>query len=381
MNKEEYLKSANDMIYLIRCIVNDKKPSSDKVENINLENLYTVSSQHMLTSITAMALESAGIEDNSFTQAKGKAFRKIAVLDIERALLFQYLDSKGIWYMPLKGIVMKDYYPEYGMRQMSDNDILFDPKYRPAVKEYFESCGYETDEYGEGNHDVYFKAPVSNFEMHVGLFHQKHAKRFPTIYNYYQDVKDRLIKSESGSEYHFGREDFYLFMTAHEYKHYYGGGTGLRSVLDTYMFMKKFGDTLDMKYIEGELEKLGIAEFEHESRKLAMNLFGRAAPTGKNGRAANSLNEEERSMFEYIVFSGTYGNKENAVVNKINREGGKLKYVWGRIFPPLEKLKSDYPVFFKYKILIVFLPFYRFIKILTVSKKRVKRELKALSKH
>lgn len=375
MNNEEYLKSVKDMIYLIYCAVNNNKPQSDKVQNMNIENLYKTAERHMLTAVTAIALESAGVKAADFTQAKGKACRKNAVLDVERNSLFKYLDSKGIWYMPLKGAVMKDYYPKYGMRQMSDNDILFDPEHRAAVREYFEKRGYEIKIYQHGNHDIYLKPPISNFEMHVELFHPNHAVRFPKIYNYYQNVKERLIKFGNGCEYHFSNEDFYVYMTAHEYKHYSVAGTGLRSLLDTYVFMKKFEDTLDMKYIKGELEKLGIAEFELENRSLAMNLFG-----------SNKLTDEDNSMFKYIVFSGIYGNKDNAIINKIRRTGssgiaGKIKYVFGRLFPPLEKLKSSYPIFFKYKVLLVFLPFYRFVRIFTVSKNRVKRELRILSKY
>ena len=375
MNKEQYLESVKDMIYLIYCAVNNNKPQSDKVQNMNIENIYETAEHHMLTAVTAAALESAGVKEDNFTQSKGKAYRKNAMLDIERKLLFKYLDDKGIWYMPLKGAVMKDYYPTYGMRQMSDNDILFDPEYRAAVKEYFESHGYEVREYEQEYQDIYLKAPVSNFEMHVGLFHPRHALKYPEIYNYYQNVKERLIKSKNGCEYHFSNEDFYIYMTAHEYKHYSAGGTGLRSLLDIYIFMKKFGDTLDMEYIKGELKKLGIEEFELQSRNLAMNLFG-----------SNKLTDKDYSMFEYIVFSGTYGNRKNIITNKIKRTGSKgiaakTKYLWGRLFPPIETLKISYPVFYKYKILLVFLPFYRFTKIFTVSKSKVKNELKVLSKY
>ena len=375
MNREEYLKSTNDMIYLICCIINDKKPNVDKIERMNVENLYITANGHMLTAITAMALESAGVKDDKFTQSKGKAFRKIAALDIDRAALFKYLDSECIWHMPLKGAVMKDYYPAYGMREMSDNDILFDPSCRVKVKEYFESCGYEVEEYGESNQDVYLKAPVSNFEMHTALFREDHILKFPEIYDYYKHVKERLLKEKNGCEYRFSNEDFYIYMTAHEYKHYTGNGMGLRSILDIYVFMNKFADTLDMKYIEGELKKLGIAEFEHESRNLAMNLF-----------SSGKCTDEEKKMFEYIVFSGTYGKRDNAIINRIKKTGskgavGKLKYVWGRFFPPVERLKFKYPVFFKYKILLVFLPFYRISRIFTVSRNEVKRELRVLRKY
>lgn len=36
-------------------------------------------------------------------------------------------------------------------------------------------------------------------------------------------------------------------------------GTGLRSIVDLYVFLKSAGDKLDRDYVDGELEKLGIS--------------------------------------------------------------------------------------------------------------------------
>ena len=127
--------------------------------------------------------------------------------------------------MPLKGSLLKDLYPRYGMRQMSDNDILFDSSRAEDVRQIMESMGFTTKHFGHGNHDVYFKKPVSNFEMHTSIINRNNERMF----EYYRNVKERLIKNDNDAcGYHFSDEDFYIFMIAHEYKHYTGGGTGLR---------------------------------------------------------------------------------------------------------------------------------------------------------
>ena len=114
-----------------------------------------------------------------------------------------------------------------------------------------------------------------------------------------------------------------------------------------------------------------IAEYERSSRHLAMNLFGK-----------NKLADEDREMFEYIVFSGAYGTKEHIVKNRMDRfNGSKLRYVFYKIFPPVSKLKKRYPVFFKHKILLPFLPFYRLFRAFTVKRERAKTEIKLLLKY
>ena len=40
--------------------------------------------------------------------------------------------------MTLKGRILKEMYPDFSMRQMADNDILFDVKYQSEIKKYFE---------------------------------------------------------------------------------------------------------------------------------------------------------------------------------------------------------------------------------------------------
>lgn len=74
-----------------------------------------------------------------------KAVRKVLLFDAERKKLCAWMDSEHIWYLPLKGIILKDYYPSVGMRQMSDNDILFDADAWERVEKHMISDGYKAE--------------------------------------------------------------------------------------------------------------------------------------------------------------------------------------------------------------------------------------------
>ena len=123
-----------NVIYLCSCAVNGTIPDTDRVRNMDLEALYMVANWHLLTAITAYALESAGVHDHAFSQAKAKAIRKVGLMDVEMLALMEKMEQAGIWYMPLKGSVLKDDYPKFGMRQMSDRDILFDKTVRKTFE-------------------------------------------------------------------------------------------------------------------------------------------------------------------------------------------------------------------------------------------------------
>ncbi len=194
----------------------------------------------------------------------------MVIVDNEMARVLECLEAAGIWYMPLKGAVLKDLYPAYGIRQMGDRDILIDPDRAEDVRKIMESLDFTTEEYGKVHHDCYIKLPVSHFEMHRQLCDAMPGKQ---ITEYYADVKSRLLKDEGNAYgWHFSPEDFYLYMVVHENKHYSSNGTGLRSLLDTYVYLKNV--ELDFEYVDAEAKKLGVAEFEKANRELAMHLFG-----------------------------------------------------------------------------------------------------------
>lgn len=368
MTHETYRAAIPDVVYLAACAVNNMVPEPERVKEMDLETLYKAADRHMLTGISAMALESAGVRDQAFTQAMGKAIRKVAAFDVERAAILEELEKAGIWYMPLKGSVLKSLYPKIGMRQMADNDILCDPARMSDVRTIMESLGYSTDStFGCSVHDHYSKPPVCNFEMHRALFGSGHDQRMT---EYYQDVKSRLILNE-GSQYgyHFRDEDFYLYMLAHEYKHYSNSGTGLRSLLDTYVYCIRKGKELDWSYIGEETQKLGIAEFEKDNRELAMQLF--------SGKPLTRQNEE---MLDYVLSSGTYGTMKNYINNQIERKG-RTGYLLSRTFPPLQSMKMLYPVLEHAPFLLPACWVLRLIQAVITKPGKVRYQLTAAFRH
>lgn len=362
-----------DLIYLCKCAVNGTIPSKSRLDQMNMEELYIAAKHHTLTGITAYVLESEGIQDDNFRTAKEKASRKNIFFDIERKKLFSFCEKNGIWYMPLKGSILKEMYPDFSMRQMADNDILFDAEYQSEIKKYFTDNGYSIIRYGKGNHDVYKKPPVLNFEMHTALFGHAHNQEWK---KYYRDIKERLVKdTDNNYGYHFSDEDFYIYIITHEYKHYSKGGTGLRSLLDCYVYLQAKQDSMDWSYISAECEKLGTYDFEQQSRNLSQKVFGNSSA---------ELSDEDKLMLEYYLNSGTYGTIEQDTqrkIEKFQRQTGstsRLKYIWHRIFPPMYIYEAFYPFFYRHKFLLPVGWAYRLIKGVITCSKKVRSEIKYL---
>ena len=336
MTREEYRAAMDDAAYLAGCAVRRETPEARRVAAMELGRLYEAAQKHMLSAAVGMALETAGVVDERFVRAVALAQRKAALLEADSAAVQEKLDEAGIWHMPLKGSVLKELYPRFGMREMADVDILFDAERAGEVRTIMEGLGFQTEEYEHYNHDIYKKPPLSCFEMHRSLFAEGAR---PELYAYYRNVKERLVPDEGKHfGYHFTDEDFYLYLTAHEFKHYTDRGDGLRALLDTYVFLR--AKPLDMAYVAREAEKLGIREFEEKNRALAFHLFD-----------GESLTGEEKDRLNYMIDAGIEGLAENDVQNKISGKG-RLGYLLSRLHPSRTRMMEEYPVLKKAPLLM-----------------------------
>ena len=383
-----------DMLYLASFGINHKSNPDEsclaryRTNEENRKELFRMSAKHFIDALVGTTLKQAGVALPKYWEERMvKAVRKVILFDAERKKLCAWMDSEHIWYLPLKGIILKDYYPSVGMRQMSDNDILFDADAWERVEKHMLSEGYEAESVGKGNHDVYQKAPVYNFEMHRSLYGKGHDERWV---EYYSDIKNRLLSDqpEGSCGYHMRDEDFYIYITSHAYKHYSGSGTGIRTLLDFYAYLKAKEESLDFDYIRTECKKLGIGDFEQHNRILCRKVF---APQQTYNRDSfeQSLSADELEMLQYYLSSGVYGTLDRMVENRMERQKktdgrgklSKLTYYRHRVFPGME-LYENYPLLVKHRFLIPAYWFYRIVRMLFSKKRRnnMLREVKTVKK-
>lgn len=394
----------------------------------NIGRFYYIAKKHNLVSLMEQAMEKMGFESDSdiwkrWLKEKNQLIYKSVLMDVEREAIQDFFEENNIWYMLLKGMVIRKYYPAPELREMADNDILFDNKYSKEVYDFMTARGYKSDDYNKGYHDEYLKPPAYNFEMHRQLVSSKER---PKWYEYYKDVKSILINDANGkNQFYFSDNDFYVYFIVHTYKHFLNSGMGLRTVLDVYLYLNNLQDKLDFDYIEEQLKKLDAYDFEQTFRSLAFKMFGENA---KEGNAAadelqdsfdakeqdmlresfdakkqdklcgsfdakeqdkwwNSFDDKEHDMLSYILDAGTYGNLENSVAHMMGYTKGekkkasdKAKYIFRRLFPSMDTIEEFFPFFYKHKWAIPFLYIYRIGKMPFTRRKKVAGELREVFK-
>lgn len=366
--------------YLAACALSDQLPEMD--DAVNLEDLYRFCKFHSITSIVAMALEEVWKTNpaapeimQKWRQARDKAIRKNILLNAERVNIIKYLESIGCWYMPLKGSLLQFDYPKFGMRQMGDNDILFDVNFQERIYDYMISNGYEAVYYRKGNHDEYVKKPVYNIEMHKGLFM---SSQNPVLSAYYQNVKQRMIKDEENSfGFHLSEADFYIYLVAHAYKHYVYSGIGIRNLLDSYVYLSRHGDHLDWDYISRELKKIGADDFEAECRQLASKLL-------ENPCRNPDLSEADRTALDIYFTSGTFGTEMRTMEKKLRTGSGgfigKMRYLLGRLFPSAAYMIDMEPELEKKRWMLPFAYVRRLFRAVFLRSGDIRREMDRMQK-
>lgn len=296
---------------------------------------------------------------------------RMIAMQSEYAAIAAQLEENEIKFMLLKGSVIRNYYPQQKMRQMSDYDILYDYSKHDELLQLMKKRGYLLKSDG-GNSDDFTKAPYYTFEFHHELFKD--------VYGFCPDfdfVWNNAHKSEDNAfRYNMSAEDLYLHCVAHMYKHYLFGGFGIRFLVDTYLIVKKENSVWNRKYIDDKLEEMKLCDFEKLVCSLSFSLLD-----GKR------LDDFQMDFMENTVLTGIYGN-DDLKVDKIyekfvesHKTNSTIKYFFYRLFPSREQMKNIYIQLKDKPYLLLYFYFKRIFERAFSSRKKFSNEMKAVKKY
>lgn len=368
LNSEIY-DFASDAINLISCSFDsDKSFSID--EPFDWKGFISFCQKHRILNLVYYGIKSNNINISEnikklFEENMLHSMMKCAQRDVEIELLSEQFENNKIRHMILKGFVIKNIYPEPYLRSMSDIDILVGDDIDKASDVLLQN-GFELKS-KEFLHYTFIKENSFAIELHKSLVDESLEK-------YYKYFKSGFVKAKVSDgfnyKYEFSKEDFYIFMVAHMAKHYSICGTGIRSVCDIYLYNKKFTD-IDKDYINKELNKIGLSDFEKKIKNLAIEWFG------------GYFEGKFDSVGEYIILGGVYGNLDNHELNKfiLNDKRTKKQYILRTIFPDKNYMFARYSFLKKAP---VFIPLFWIVRIISTffkSKGSIRYRLKGVSSY
>ncbi len=281
-----------------------------------------------------------------------KSLRRSIMQQHYETQIFKRFEEEKIRYMPLKGMILRDFYPKNYMRKMTDMDILIDEENAKKAAKIMSDLGFSLYRSAE-REDVYF--------LDKGITIELHKKLFVDEFDGYFDAGFEKAKPKADNPYAYelSSEDFYIYMIAHFVHHFMSQGVGIRAVIDVRVFLDKYRDLLDRTYVETELERMGIATFARQLESLAKVWF---------------LKEDDKAyMKEFglcILKNGYDGSKQHREVLSAARTS-KNKAILSAIFPPYKEMKAYYPILHKVPVLMPICWVLRWGKVLVTRRKNV----------
>ena len=318
-------ETAQYLLHLLKAVLYGTIPK-EKPESISFDEIFEFAKFHSVECMAYYAIEQLEKQPEEILKQKWKNIRdqnivKSFVQISEKNTILAAFENKGIDVLPLKGCLLKEMYPKPDIRQMSDLDMLVKENQMRAARKELESLGYQVKYFETSNHDEYEKLPYVHLEIHREMLPQRsgYCSYYENVWNKVErDCKDQYI-------FHFSWDDYYLFLIVHFAKHYYSGGSGIRSIMDIYVFLKQHQQDLHETYLQKELNKLGLTQFCEVAEQLAYYWF-----------ADGSANNAAEEMEVYILTSGVYGTFQRLVENRIEKYGnsavGKVRYTFSRVF-------------------------------------------------
>lgn len=335
------------ILHLLKCAVSDKIPPNPK-ENLDWEVIFKIAGKHKLHSTIFFSLQKLPVSiqqriphlNDYFT-----AYQKNLILDSNRSFEIERLKSEFekncIDYVLLKGSVTKYLYPDTSMRVMSDIDIFYRTNLTDTARQnenivsLMAKNGYQI--WAREPLEISFYKPLTaisrnmRIEMQTALIDEG----YDIWFHYLENIWDRLIQKNRSHEYVMSNEDFYIYHIIHMAKHFKNGGIGIVHVLDIWMILNSY-QNFDRSYVDCQLEKISLLQFEHTARLLADYWF----------EADFSISDQyEKDTLElmetYIISGGAFGTKTQQETNRIADRNDIKVSLFKKIFPE-PKIMIDY---------------------------------------
>ncbi len=256
-------------------------------------------------------------------------------------VLDRQFTENHISYVPMKGEVLKHYYPMPDLRSMGDIDMVIHEEDRKKADDIMMGRGFQR---GEADFAVwaYYKGSV-HYEIHTHALYEKLLSQFD-----YQAYFDRIWDYSSpvnadSSRYQIGDSFHFLYLVTHTAKHIINNGMGFRAFLDMVFFGKKA--QIDWDWVEKELKVLGLYEFTKICFALCEHWFNVEMPLKTEPLSEEFVDEATAKVFADGIFGLENEENEEAHSAKLMQQTGQtywksaFLFIWRKLFPAYKDMR------------------------------------------
>ena len=319
-----------------------------------------------------------------------RAFRLI-MMQMNRTMAFEdYYEEilkLGIKPLVVKGLILRDCWPDGNMRISGDEDLLIQEEDYPKLRSFFLSRGFKQDKeeprpeedlpdemgFEKADEDIYY-------EVHRLLFSEDsvYFSRFNELY------KDAFLDAEKCER---GQYQFYtlnptrhlFFIVSHMLKHFVMGGVGIRQLIDIIMFIRTYDQKIDRVWFKSLLQDFGLEVYWINLLEISRVYLGfEAAEYGM--QFFESVEPDSADMLADMLDAGIFGgtsiermHSANITLEAAQKHGmsGRVKGIWRALFPGRTYMERRYPLCKRSKWFLPAAYLRRFVDYACMRKKRL----------
>lgn len=344
--------------------------SADKVYyNVEWDEVIDLADKHKVDGIIYLALRKSKLISNIGEEKISLLKQKAAITGITQSrhisglsTVLNKINERNIPVIVLKGLVVREFYPQSDQRSMNDADILVHEGDVEKVKQLLIDMGYVYLEDHKASHHialVHHKYPF--IELHWNLFKRDGFSN--ELEHYERLIWRRAIKVNVGEAevLSLSYEDLALHLCMHMAAHLAATGFGVRQLCDLVLLVEHKGDEIDWNSFIMKARMYGFEKFGKIIFLLCNKLFNMEAPKEINIKVVNNK-KYVSALLDEIFEAGVHGKKEmaNQFATQVafnfeekdsNATLGAINRYFRFIFPKIDDMSDKYSYAKKVKIL------------------------------
>lgn len=344
--------------------------SADKVyDNVEWDEVIDLADKHKVEGIIYLALRKSKLISNIGEEKISLLKQKAAITGITQSrhisglsTVLNKINERNIPVIVLKGLVVREFYPQPDQRSMNDADILVHEGDVEKVKQLLIDMGYVYLEDHKASHHialVHHKYPF--IELHWNLFKRDGFSN--ELEHYERLIWKRAIKVNVGEAevLSLSYEDLALHLCMHMAAHLVATGFGVRQLCDFVLLVEHKGDEIDWNSFIMKARMYGFEKFSEIMFLLCNKLFNMEVPKEINIKVVNNK-KYVSALLNEIFEAGVHGKKEmaNQFATQVafnfqdkdsNATLGAINRYFRFIFPKIDDMSDKYSYAKKVKIL------------------------------
>ena len=344
--------------------------AADKIyDNVDWDEVIDLANKHKVEGIVYLALRKSNLVSKIGEKRINLLKQKAAITGIGQSrhisglsTVLNKITEENIPLIVLKGLVVRDFYPQPDQRTMSDADILVHKDDVEKVKQLLIDMGYIFLEDHKASHHialVHHKYPV--VELHWNLFKRDGFSN--ELEHYERLIWKRAIKVNVGETevLSLSYEDLALHLCMHMAAHLASTGFGVRQLCDLVLLVEKKGEEIDWNSFIMKARMYGFEKFNLIMFLLCKELFEMEVPSELEVKSVNNK-KYVSALIDEIFEAGVHGKKEmsNQFATQVafnfedkdsNATLGAVKRYFRFIFPRIDDISDKYSYAKKVRVL------------------------------